>query len=469
MFMNGRRVSATAMTKLFGTNGIRGIPGKDLTDELVTKVGRVVGEKLGKDIVVGCDGRVSSPRLSKVMADAINSAGSNVYFVGLAPTPAIQLFAGSGKFTGGVVITASHNPPEFNGIKVMGPNGVEIPRGTESEIEGLVDSMAAGKGSGGGRFYERSGIVEMYVHSILQKVDAAAIRKRAFTIAVDAGNGAQSVSAPSLYESLGCKVIPIFCQVDGLFPGRGSEPVAEKLTVLVETVRREKADLGVAFDGDGDRVVFCDEKGTLYTGDRSGALLLEYILSKRGGQKVVTTVATSNIVEHVVTKHGSTLLKIRVGSVDVTERMLKEKAVAGLEENGGFFYLPHQPVRDGGMASSLMLDALAHWNVPFSVAMERLPRYYQRKSKLACPNPLKQGVLEEVKRQADGELDLTDGVRINFKDGSWVIVRPSGTEPLIRVFSESTDEKRAEELFTRYFALTEESTKKLQKNATYLA
>jgi phosphomannomutase/phosphoglucomutase len=118
------------------------------------------------------------------------------------------------------------------------------------------------------------------------------------------------------------------------------------------------------------------------------------------------------------------------------------------------------------MASSLMLDALAHWNVPFSVAMERLPRYHQRKGKLACPTPLKKGVLEEVKSQADGELDLTDGVRINFRDGSWVIVRPSGTEPLIRVFSESTDEKRADELFTRYLALTEESTKKLQKSAT---
>ncbi|MGA1975978.1 MAG: phosphoglucosamine mutase [Conexivisphaerales archaeon] len=453
------------MTKLFGTNGIRGIPDKDLSDELVTKVGRAVGQKLGKDIVIGCDGRVSSPRLSKVIADAINSEGSNVYFVGLAPTPAIQLFTGSGKFTGGVVITASHNPPEFNGIKVMGPNGVEIPRGTESEIEGLVDSMKAGKGSGGGTFYERPGVVEMYVRSILRKVDVAAIRKKAFTIAVDAGNGAQSVSAPSLYESLGCRIIPIFCQVDGLFPGRGSEPVAEKLTVLTETVRKEKADLGVAFDGDGDRVVFCDEKGTLYTGDRSGALLLEYILSKKGGQKVVTTVATSNIVDYVVSKHESKLFKIRVGSVDVTEKMLEEKAVAGLEENGGFFYLPHQPVRDGGMTSSLMLDALAHWNVPFSVAMKRLPRYYQRKGKLACPNPLKGGVLEMVKAQAKGELDLTDGVRINFKDGSWVIVRPSGTEPLIRVFSESTDEKRGEELFTTYFALTEESTKKLQKSA----
>jgi phosphomannomutase/phosphoglucomutase len=451
------------MAKLFGTNGIRGIPGKDLTDDLVARVGMAVGVKLGKDIVVGCDGRLSSPRLSRLIASAIASVGSNVHFVGLAPTPAIQLYAGSGKFSGGVVITASHNPPEFNGIKVMGPNGVEIPRAAEAEIEGLVDSVAAVSRGAPGKLYEEEGVVKLYIQGIVEKVDSAAIRKRAFTIAVDAGNGAQCVSAPSLYQELGCKVIPVFCKVDGRFPGRGSEPVAEKLTTLVDTVRKSKADLGVAFDGDGDRVVFCDETGKLYTGDRSGALLLDYILTKKRGQKVVTTVATSNIVEHVVTELGSTLIKIRVGSVDVTERMLKESAIAGLEENGGFFYRPHQPVRDGGMTSCLMLDALAHWGVSMSVAMQRLPQYHQKKGKLECPNALKAAVLDEVKAKADGELDLTDGVRIDFKDKSWVIVRPSGTEPLIRVFSESTDERRAEELYNRYFALTEDSTKKLKK------
>jgi phosphomannomutase/phosphoglucomutase len=454
------------MTKLFGTNGIRGVPGKDLTDDLVTKVGRAVGKKLGKEVVVGCDGRVSSPRLSRLVAAAINSVGSNAHFVGLAPTPAIQLYTGSGRFTGGVVITASHNPPEFNGIKVMGSNGVEIPRGTEVEIEAMVDSMPTLEKEGEGTFYEEGGVIELYVRSILEKVDPGAIRRRGFTIVVDAGNGAQSISAPELYRSLGCNVVPVFCEVDGLFPGRGSEPVAEKLTALTETVRRSKADLGVAFDGDGDRVVFCDENGKLYTGDRSGALLLDYILSKKGGQKVVTTVATSNVVEHVVKEHGSTLIKIRVGSVDVTERMLKERAVAGLEENGGFFYLPHQPVRDGGMTSSLMLDALVHWNTPMSVAMERLPVYYQRKGKLTCPNDLKRAVLDEVRERADGKLDLTDGVRIDYEDESWVIVRPSGTEPLIRVFSESKEEFRAEELFRKYFSLAEETTKKLQKSAT---
>lgn len=457
------RRSKAVMAKLFGTNGIRGVPGKDLTDDIVTKVGRAVGTRLGSEIVVGCDGRVSSPRLSKLISAAINSAGSNVHFVGLAPTPAIQLYTGSGKFTGGVVITASHNPPEFNGIKVMGPNGVEIPRGMEAEIEALVDSPPPSAGSSLGRTYEEGGVVDLYVRRVMEKVDSEAIRKRAFKIVVDAGNGAQCVSAPRLYEALGCDVVPLFCEVDGNFPGRGSEPVAEKLTALVDTVRKSKADLGVAFDGDGDRVVFCDENGKLYTGDRSGALLLEYILERRKAQKVVTTVATSNIIEHVVVKHGSKLIKIRVGSVDVTERMLGEGAVAGLEENGGFFYLPHQPVRDGGMTSSLMLDALAHWGVSMSAAMGRLPIYYQRKGKLACPNPLKATVLEEVKKQADGRLDLTDGVRIDFDDKSWVIVRPSGTEPLIRVFSESTDEGRAEQLFRRYFALADENTKKLQK------
>ncbi len=172
-FMKAGSVVVAAMAKLFGTNGIRGIPGKDLTDELVIKVGTAVGRRLGRDIVVGCDGRLSSPRLSRLITSAINSAGSDVHYVGLAPTPAIQLYAGSGKHTGGVVITASHNPPEFNGIKVMGPNGVEIPRAMETEIETMVDSTAAVGHGPEGRLYEEKGVVDLYIRSIREKVDAA--------------------------------------------------------------------------------------------------------------------------------------------------------------------------------------------------------------------------------------------------------------------------------------------------------
>jgi phosphomannomutase/phosphoglucomutase len=451
------------MARLFGTNGIRGVPGKDLTDDLVDRVGRAAARRLGGSLVVGRDGRTSSPRLSRLISSAITSEGFDVHFVGLAPTPAIQLYTGNGSFAGGVVITASHNPPEFNGIKVMGSNGVEIPRATEQEIEEMVATLRPGGVKGTGRFVEEKSIIEHYVESILLKVDAVAISKRKFKVVVDAGNGAQSVSAPLLFGRLGCEVVPVFCEVDGNFPGRGSEPVAEKLTALTSAVKENRADIGVAFDGDGDRVVFCDEKGKLYTGDRSGALLLDYLLPRDGKEKVVTTVATSNIVDYVVRKHGSTLFKIRVGSVDVTEKMLKERAVVGLEENGGFFYLPHQPVRDGGMTSSLMLDALAHWGTSFSAAMGRLPLYHQRKGKLECPNPCKEQVLARIKERADGRVDLIDGVRIDYDDSSWAIVRPSGTEPLMRVFSEATNEKRADDLYRKYFALAEDEIKNCGK------
>jgi phosphomannomutase/phosphoglucomutase len=451
------------MGKLFGTNGIRGVPGRDLTDDLVTRVGRAVALRLGKKIVIGYDGRISSPHLAQVLVDAITSTGSDAYLVGLAPTPAIQLFIGKGDFDGGIVVTASHNPPEFNGIKVMGANGVEVPRSVEGEIESLVERNGGRSGVSLGTAHRAEGVIADYINSILAKVDVAAVSASNFKVVVDAGNGAQTVSAPHLLEKLGCKVARVFCEVDGKFPGRGSEPVAEKLTALMEKVKHEKADLGVAYDGDGDRVLFCDEKGTVHTGDRSGALLVDYVLSSGRGDTVVTTVATSNVVDYVVKRNGGRLFKIRVGSVDVTEKMLEEGAVVGLEENGGFFYLPHQPVRDGAMTTALMLEALAKWQISLSAAIRRLPLFHQRKGKLKCPEEAKAAVLVAVKEEADAETDETDGVRVIYDDGSWVIVRPSGTEPLIRVFSESRREDRAEELYRKYLRVTKEAIKKVGK------
>jgi len=453
-----------AMGRLFGTNGIRGIPGKDLTDELVSRVGHVVAARLGRHIGLGHDGRLTSPRLSDIMVRSLLEAGSDVHLIGLAPTPAIQLSIRRGGYDGGVVITASHNPPEFNGIKVMGVGGLEITRSMEEEMERLILSrVPLPSTSIRGTLHPVTDSIEAYVKTVVGNVDGDRIRRRRFKVVVDAGNGVQALSAPKILERLGCHVTPVFCDVDGAFPGRGSEPSAEKLTALAENVVKVQADLGVAFDGDGDRVMFCDERGEIHTGDRAGALLLDFILSQKKGLKVVTTVATSSLVDHVTKKNSGVLFRIRVGSVDVTQKMVAEGAIAGLEENGGFFYAPHQPVRDGGMTAALMLDALARWERPLSEAMATLPTYHQRKGKLSCPDDLKETVVREVKALADGHVDTTDGVRIEYDDGSWAIVRPSGTEPLMRVFSESQDVATADRLYVRYYSIVESIIKKAQK------
>ena len=272
----------------------------------------------------------------------------------------------------------------------------------------------------------------------------------------------QALAAPKLLMHLGCEVKCINCEVDGDFPGRGPEPMPSKLAQLAEETT-EGYDMGVAFDGDGDRSVFCDDSGKVLTGDVSGSFLVKYILERKGRNKVVTTIATSSLADWAVSFTKSELIRTRVGSVDVTDRMLKEGAVAGFEENGGFFYMPHQPVRDGAMTAALMLSALHHYGKSLSALISEMPKYYQVKGKLACPNKFKHYLIRRLAEEAEGQKDTTDGVKIFEKDGSWVLIRASGTEPLIRVFAESREESMAEKLYKKYIKKVEEIVESFRK------
>ncbi|MEM0117460.1 MAG: phosphoglucosamine mutase [Conexivisphaerales archaeon] len=450
--------------RLFGTNGIRGIPGKDLLPDTVVKVSSAVVKRLGKKVAVGRDGRLSSDMLSDLVVSSLLSNGADVFDLGMLPTPAFQYRISRSNFDAGIMITASHNPPEFNGLKVMGGNGVEVPRQIEDELEELIFSMKGFQNSREiGQITEITGAIDRYIDGILEQVGKSGSGRR-FRVVVDAGNGMQALAAPKLLEKLGCEVKCINCNVDGSFPGRGPEPVPSKLSELAAAVSKGY-DLGVAFDGDGDRSVFCDEKGNIITGDVSGALISRYLLETRGRNKIVTTIATSSIADWAVESTSSLLIRTRVGSVDVTERMIKEDAIAGFEENGGFFFKPHQPVRDGAMTLALMISALDHYREPFSKLLKSMPAYYQQKGKLQCPNELKYRMIELVADAADeGKHDRTDGLKIMFDDGSWVLIRASGTEPLIRIFAESRTQSRTEELYKKYIkivqSLVERSTQK---------
>ncbi len=451
------------MPRLFGTNGIRGIPGKDLQPELIVKIGHAVSARLGKKIAIGRDGRISSPMISELLSASLLESGSDVYDTGMLPTPALQFYTGRKKFDGSVMVTASHNPPEFNGIKVVGSTGVEVSRQVEKEIEALVfaEAKLEKNNLATGELISVSDAIDVYLNGITSHVDIEKIKAKKFKVVIDAGNGMQALAAPKLMEELGCTAICINCEVDGNFPARGSEPIPEKLTELAKEVRGLHADFGVAFDGDGDRAVFCDEKGTIQTGDKSGALLAYYVLSAK--DKVVTTIATSNLIDWVAEKKNAKLIRTKVGSVDVTDMMINTKAKAGFEENGGFFFAPHQPVRDGAMTLALMLNALAEWKMKFSEVMAELPVFYQRKGKLSCPEELKDQILSRILNVADGNTDTTDGVKISYPDDSWVLVRLSGTEPIIRIFAESSLEARAEELYKKYITIVNDFINKKEE------
>src|SRR5919108_5754709 len=269
-------------TKLFGTNGIRGIFGKDLTVESVIDISYSLATYF-KDgpIIVGNDGRNSSGILSKLVRAVLNSAGLDVGNAGLVPTPCLQYSAKRLNYNGGIMITASHNPPEYNGIKPTAPDGVEISREDELKVEDIYYSKRFMTIDGTSRDYVDYNIVSRYIDAMLALIDIDRIRQRKFTLVMDTGNGAQAAVAPLVARKLGCKVIVINGHIDGDFPGRGSEPTPDNLEVLSETVKSTRADFGVAYDGDGDRSIFCDNTGTIYMGDKTGALLIKHLLSQK--------------------------------------------------------------------------------------------------------------------------------------------------------------------------------------------
>jgi phosphomannomutase/phosphoglucomutase len=340
------------------------------------------------------------------------------------------------------MITASHNPPGYNGIKPTAADGVEIPREDELKVEDIYYSKRFIRIDGTGRDYIDYNIVSRYIEAMLAFIDVDRIRQRKFTLVMDTGNGAQAAVAPLAARKLGCKVIVINGHIDGDFPGRGSEPTPDNLEVLSETVKSARADFGVAYDGDGDRSIFCDNTGTIYMGDKTGTLLVKHLLSqKHKGSEVVCPINTSMILSNVAEQAGSKIIYTKVGSVEVSREMVKRSCPLGLEENGGFMYGPLNEVRDGAMATALVLDMLAASDKPLSRHIAELPQTFQYKTKFSCSS---REVVDRIikiciEHGSPKKVETLDGAKIWIDEETWLMLRPSGTEPLIRMYAESTD------------------------------
>jgi phosphomannomutase/phosphoglucomutase len=345
------------------------------------------------------------------------------------------------------MITASHNPSQYNGVKVMGPDGVEISRLDEQRIEKIFHDRSANKANwkNVGTSRPEPSVIRTYLNGIVSKVNAKAIAERRLTVVVDAGNGAQSLAAPYMLEALGCKVITINSIIDGSFPGRGPEPNPDNLGDLVVAVRASNADLGVAYDGDGDRSIFCDEGGNLYWGDQSGALLADYLLERNPMSTIVTPVSSSQVIEAVAKKRSAKVIWTRVGSVDVSRTIIERKAVMGFEENGGGFFPSHLPTRDGGMTTALMLEVIAMRGAPLSRLMAAaFPKLYQTKLKVPVDPSKVREIIRKIERLGNGKVERVDGVKVWVDEKTWALIRPSGTEPIMRVFVESETKEKAD-------------------------
>jgi len=439
------------MGKLFGTNGVRGIFSEDFTLEFVHDLILAISTYFKQGtILVGYDGRDSSNIISKIVCSTLNSAGLNCHLAGLIPTPCLEFATKTLGYNGGIMITASHNPPEYNGIKPVASDGVEISREDENTIEEIFFKKNWKQNSstfGSTKNDDRA--IQTYLDGIKSQVDASKIKSKNLKVVLDLGNGAQAVTAIKLCEQLGCEVITVNQKIDGSFTGRGSEPTPSNLQELSSVVVKNSADIGIAFDGDGDRSIFCDNKGMLLSGDKSALLLSNYLLMKNPNSKIVTCMNSGNSIDEIVTQTNSAVIRTKVGSVEVSRKMIIEDALLGFEENGGFMYGKHNQVRDGGMALVLFLELLASSNKSMSEELAALPPSFTTKDKISCKKEDVDVIISKLLDEFPNA-DTTDGIKIVFDKKNWVMIRPSGTEPIIRIYVESDSERNLEVLMKEY-------------------
>jgi phosphomannomutase/phosphoglucomutase len=458
------------MTKLFGTNGIRGVVNEDMNCELALGIGKAWGTFLKRiihrpKVAIGTDARLSNHMLKNAISSGLIATGCDVVDTGLVPTPTLQYAVKIKDFDSGVIITASHNPPHFNGIKGIAADGTEFSKDTEEQIEEIYFSKNYSHASweNVGQLSNWDGAIELYINGILNAVDVDIIKKKQFKIVLDCGNGAGSNVTPILLKKLGCKITELYCEADGTFPGHNSEPLPENLVDLIKKVPEVKADLGAAQDGDADRAIFVDEKGNYIWGDKSLALGAKY--STKNGGIAVTPVTTSSMFDDVVIQNKGKVIHTAVGSPIVARVMIENNSVFGGEENGGLIFPEMQHCRDSAMSIAKILEIMAEENKKLSELIDEIPKYEVFKMKMPCPHDKKETVMKKLAEQTKNspdvlKVDETDGVKLYLKDG-WVLMRPSGTEPIFRVYTESKDKNRAEEIALTYKEITENIIKNI--------
>ncbi len=438
------------MAKLFGTNGIRGVFGEGFTLGFISEITLSLATLFKKGpILVGYDGRESSVIISKIVTASLSSAGLDSTVCGLVPTPCLQFATKQLGYNGGIMITASHNPPQYNGIKVTARDGIEISREDELKVEEFYFKKKWKISNKFGSIKNEPKTINTYLSGIKKQVNIKKIKSRNLKVALDLGNGAQAVTAPTLCKDLGCEVVLINEKIDGTFPGRGSEPTPQNLDRLSSMVIKSKADFGIAFDGDGDRSIFCDERGKILTGDRSALLLSKYLLEKYPKSKIITSVNSTSVIEKIASNSGSKVLRTKVGSVEVSRKMIQENALIGFEENGGFMYGKHNHVRDGSMTMAILIDLLANSTNSLSQEMNALPPSFTTKGKIECSKDNFKKILEILKAEPCKK-DLTDGIKLFLDESSWVMVRLSGTEPIARIYAESSSQSGLDDIFAKY-------------------
>jgi phosphomannomutase/phosphoglucomutase len=441
--------------KVFGSSGVRGVVNEELTPAFVSRVAMAAGSVFSATgntrVALGRDTRITGELLADSAVSGLGSVGCDIDDIGVLPTPALQAYA-EREGIPALMVTASHNPPEYNGVKLFDASGVELVRNKLEQVEDrlLTERFSTVPWDQTGHRLSVEDARRNYIDSILDAVDRAYIEEAELTVAIDPGHGSGVLTSPQLFRELGCSVITVNAQPDGYFPGRDPEPVESNLADLRRLVATTDADVGIAHDGDADRAIFVDEQGEHIEGDAALAALAAAELEP--GDVTVSAVNVSQRLVDVVEERGASLERTPIGSTNIVSHIRKlitegkSVPVAG-EGNGGILFPDYRHSRDGAYtaarfcellgdrtASEIAADHANYENVRYNISYED---DVERERLL--------DTVEETARTADADLDTTDGYRLDYDD-SWVLVRPSGTEPIIRIYAEAHDHEQSAEL-----------------------
>ena len=438
-------------SKLFGSSGIRGVVNLEITPLLAAQAGSALATICeGGLFTVGRDSRLTGKMLQSALISGLIACGAHVKTLGMVPTPTLAYLTRVLSCSSGVSITASHNPAEYNGLKFFDSFGMAYNEDRQRNVEqNILKEQFSLKGFNEIGDAEEVHLEQTYIDSILSSINI----DRKWRIICDIFNGATGVILPKLLKLAGCEYRLLNCQPDGRFTSGSPEPTKENLQRLATLVKEKEADLGLGFDGDGDRVMVVDERGTIPSPDRVLAAYARHVVEKAGGGTIVTHVGASRCIDEVVSKAGGRTLRTRVGDVSIAESIKKNGALFGGEPVGAWIHPSVHMCPDGLLSALKLIEALEEEGRELSKFLEGVPQYYLLEEKYDCPNRLKSPVSAWISQNyckyisEYAEISLIDGIRLDLEKG-WILIRPSGTEPVIRAAVEANDLREAERLLS---------------------
>ncbi|NVM56247.1 MAG: phosphoglucosamine mutase [Candidatus Helarchaeota archaeon] len=433
-------------------SGVRGVVGDSLTPQLSASFAQAFGSYLGRGkVIVGQDARISGAMVKNAIYSGILSVGCQPVDVGICPIPSILILTKQRKAIGGIAVTASHNPKDWNGLKFINGKGLFL---NHSQIEEFLDIYHQGDFSLAkvenykSLLYEKNP-TNPHLRKLLNYLNVDLIRRKKFKVAADCCNGAGAVLMPQFLKALGCQMILINTTLDGVF-AHHPEPIPENISKLSKIIKEKNADIGFVQDADADRLAIVNEKGEPIGEELTLALAVKYILDKKPGP-VVTNLSTTQAINDIAGEHNAPVFRTKIGEIHVVEEIINRKALIGGEGNGGVIFPEIHPCRDSFTAMGLTLESMASSGKSISQLQEEIPKYYMIKDKIDGTSEQAYPMLRELKKKYSGkeQISTLDGLKINFRD-AWIHIRPSNTESIIRIVAEAKSRDGVEMLLEKF-------------------